>query len=267
MSYIGTYGKDHSADSADRDDILDQGEGQSFHDARDDERFAGFDNRGPQDGNADQRTDGWAQQWQTGDAAQQAALTARAGDFQRRLHAIQQDTTGANAADHEASEQSPHTEMPASSLASGFLGQNPHRFGHQPPPPGLSQLFAHEDSRNTQPEADTEQLLATSIAMSSTLPMFTTLQQVEAVQPPADIARVKELVSAIEGRVAQAIQTEQTASASGNTTISINMAGLVEGLHAITIRLSATSLDVVLSSAVELVSEAQSLADRLSKRF
>lgn len=273
MSFIGAYGKSNSTNQTNRDDILDQDDARGFRDSRNDERFAGFDNKGPQEDGADRRAGGHEKQHQPGDAHQQAALAARAGDFQRSLNAAKQNTTDSTASSSAEAHGSQQDEAAKTfDPVSGLMHGTPGKFGQQSNQQAtgqqsLSQLFAHKDGNSPEVMADEEQLLATSIATGSTMPMFATLQQPNAVQAPTAVARAQELVSAIEGRVTQAIQAELAASSASINSISINVAGLVEGLNAITIRMSATGLDVVLSGAVELAGEAQSLADRLSKRF
>lgn len=128
----------------------------------------------------------------------------------------------------------------------------------------------HGIHRDEASPSERERVLATSAAgPGSTLPLLTALQQ--APEPAKDEAagRAQAIVGAIEERVNQAIRAERGGAAGATDSISIDLAGLVEGLTALTIRLSATGLDVVLTGTLgpALAGEAAALADRLSRRF
>lgn len=185
-----------------------------------------------------------------GEAGASPDLARRADDFQRSLKAAMADTPAAAGA---GAEPRAATE-PGGDGLSAFAG-----------------LFAPaerrgeaEDQRESDEPAALEQVLAASTAAASTLPLLTALQPVsDQVATPSAAS----LVHTVEERVTQAIRAEMAGQSAATATVSIDLAGLVEGLSAVTIRLSATGLDVVFSGSLDLGGEAQALADRLSRRF
>lgn len=266
MSQITPFGRTPSLNTAKSDDLLDKGEARNFSNKQDDGALASFENSNLQDDNSDPRAGGRAQQRHVDDPVYQAALAARAGNFQRSMSAAQNQGSEADEANiaEDGNEEDVDTfsELPGS--GNNRPGQQ--TSGQQ----NLSQLFAHNNTSGTKKdlEADEEVLLATSVSSGSTIPILTALQQTNAVQAPVSVSRTQDIISTVENRVSQAIQAEMAASSGSINNISINVAGLIEGLTAITIRLSATGMDIVLSGAVDgLAGEAQALADRLSKRF
>ncbi len=176
-------------------------------------------------------------------------LARRADDFQRSLKAAMADAPAAG----ESGVAARAAAEPGGDGMSGFAG-----------------LFApvgargELDERPADEPAAHEQLLAASAAAASTLPLLTALQP---VPEPLASSGPATLVHAVEERVSQAIRAELAGQSAATATVSINLAGLVEGLSAVTIRLSATGLDVVFTGSLDLGGEAQALADRLSRRF
>ncbi|MGV6871601.1 hypothetical protein ACUSIJ_02775 [Pseudochelatococcus sp. B33] len=218
-----------------------------------------------------------------GDGAQQAELARRAGDFRRSLNAAL--ATGAAAAGEAGSRREGAIDDDAGREHTGDphgAGAQTGREGDGPAAgdgmSGLAQLFARrgrDDSRRNEPgaredgqaqehAAQEEVLAASSFAAGSTLPLLSSLQP---AQEPATGARGHAIAGTVEERVTQAIRAELAGQSAATNTISIDLTGLVEGLAAITIRMSATGLDVVLSGSLDLGGEALALADRLSRRF
>lgn len=204
------------------------------------------------------------------DGAQDAALARRADDFRRSLHAALGNAGTGHGHPAHAPAQSPQEGTAAREEAGA--GFSPGLFQAGAPQPGsgqsgLSGLFAprRDESAREDHEAG-EQAIAASGA-GTTLPLFSALQPLpeQPVADPAGGPRTRDIAAAIEEQVTQAMRAEGQAAAGAG--IRIDVAGLVAGLDAITIRMSATGIDVVLSGSLELGAEAQALADRLSRRF
>ncbi|MFC0217411.1 hypothetical protein ACFFJ7_03270 [Pseudochelatococcus lubricantis] len=125
-------------------------------------------------------------------------------------------------------------------------------------------------SRRSADATGDERVLATCAGTGSTLPLFNAIQQAEATA--AAPARLQEALDAIAVRVERAIRAEFAVTPDGMRSLSIDLGGAMNGISAVTIRLSAGGLDIVLAGSGEMFAEdavhaAQALADRLSKRF
>lgn len=247
--------RDHGDPRRGEDDLADSGAGGHFGDGNEG-GFSGGEDRRAGGRPGDSATPHEQGSAPTGDdRAEQAELARQSAGFRRRLDAAMQ---------HVAGREDRREAGSPLRLEAGDAG----RSGMS----AFAQLFAPpggdwwEDARvGEDKDAARELVLAASNpAAASTLPLFPALQQ---AQEPAPGLHGRTLASAIEERVTQAIRAELAAQSGTTGAITINLAGLVEGLDAITISLSATGLDVVLSGNLDLASEAQSLADRLSRRF
>lgn len=213
------------------------------------------------------------------ESGQQAELAHRSDAFRRSLKAAMADMSQSTGPRREGSNSSddgidrhggrvqPNDEYDGAQSTDNLSGFG-HLFTRQ------AETFSHSNKQDamvgeaTQGDdefvADRMVLAASSAAVESTLPLFSTLQSpVE----PATSGRGQEIAGAIEERVAQALNARNSAQSGGAATISLDLGGLIEGLAAITIRMSATGLDVILTGSLDLGSEAQALADRLSRRF
>ena len=99
--------------------------------------------------------------------------------------------------------------------------------------------------------------------------------QVAAPAPAGDPSALparEPVAEALAVRVEQALRAEALAALHGPVALRLDLGGAVEGLHALTVTMTATSLDVTLVRAEgavpeELIRSAQALADRLQLRF